>query len=332
MEQKKLLLVAISVGVFLVIAIGAAILVFGSGNSSPAMISSRPIAPGSSMMPELTASGLQVRPASSEIVTTAAGVPPVNGNPVIVVQSEAGPAAGNGNIGVNGNIIAGNNGVITNGNTGVISNTNTGAVNGNSGVFSGNTGAISGNAGAGSGGNSGVTSNNTGANTPVTSDRGNSSTVISVSRPSTTAVPDVPPANRQVSAARGPAGASSVQTTPAAPGTAPGAVSRSVTPSTPAPAASNVSPASKPAPRTYNDFWIQTGSFTTVSRAETVKDTLSSKGITSIIENRMLDGTAYYRVRVGPYTSKNEADYWLSLIQSIKGFENSQVWESQSVR
>jgi len=83
---------------------------------------------------------------------------------------------------------------------------------------------------------------------------------------------------------------------------------------------------------TYDDFWVQAGSFSTIARAEGVKDTLANKGITSIIENRVLDGTTYYRVRVGPYTSKNEADYWLGLIQSINGFESSQVWQSQSTR
>ncbi|MCL2479255.1 MAG: hypothetical protein FWF22_07120, partial [Treponema sp.] len=51
MEQKKLILVAISVGIFLVIAIGAAILVFGSSNTSPAMVSARAIPAGSPIFP-----------------------------------------------------------------------------------------------------------------------------------------------------------------------------------------------------------------------------------------------------------------------------------------
>ena len=63
-----------------------------------------------------------------------------------------------------------------------------------------------------------------------------------------------------------------------------------------------------------------------------MKESLASKGIASVIENRVMDGTTYYRVRVGPYTSKNEADYWLSLIKSINGFEDSQVRQTQSRR
>jgi DedD protein len=82
----------------------------------------------------------------------------------------------------------------------------------------------------------------------------------------------------------------------------------------------------------YNDFWVQAGSFTAKVRAENVKETLASKGITSIIENRDVNGATFFRVRIGPYTSQNEADHWLALIKSIKGFEDSQIWQSPSVR
>jgi DedD protein len=84
--------------------------------------------------------------------------------------------------------------------------------------------------------------------------------------------------------------------------------------------------------KVYNDYWVQTGAFSTIARAEGVKDTLSAKGIISIIENREVDGKTVFRVRVGPYTSQNEANYWLSLIKSISGFEDSQVRQTQSRR
>ena len=244
MEQKKLLLVAISVGVFLVIAIGAAILIFGSGNNTPGMVTSRPIQAGVSMYPELTVAGDnlppqmtvdEVRDDLSEIAAAPAdqSLPEINNNENLNAQT-------------------------------------------------------------------------------------NGSTVISVPRPSTAAVPDVAPSPRQTAPAR---------TTAAATASASAAPAPAASASTAAVAAS-----ARPAARTYNDFWVQTGSFSTVARAEGVKETLAGKGITSIIENREIEGTTYYRVRVGPYTSKNEADYWLSLIQSINGFEGSQVWQSQSVR
>jgi DedD protein len=37
-------------------------------------------------------------------------------------------------------------------------------------------------------------------------------------------------------------------------------------------------------------------------------------------------------VRVGPYTSQNEADYWLALIKSIDGFGESQIWQNNAFR
>ena len=133
-------------------------------------------------------------------------------------------------------------------------------------------------------------------------------TVISVPKPSSAAIPDAPPTKRVVSAP-----------TPR-----------------PAPVAAAPKPAAaaKPAPQTkiHNDFWVQTGAFSSIVKAEGVKETLASRGITSIIENRDVDGKTLFRVRVGPYTSKNEADYWLSLIKTIKGFEDSQIRQSQTRR
>jgi DedD protein len=79
-----------------------------------------------------------------------------------------------------------------------------------------------------------------------------------------------------------------------------------------------------------NDYWVQTGAFTAKIRAEDAKELLASKGIISIIENRQIDGQTWYRVRLGPYTSEKEANYWLALVQTINGFDKSQV--RQTVR
>jgi DedD protein len=42
-----------------------------------------------------------------------------------------------------------------------------------------------------------------------------------------------------------------------------------------------------------------------------------------------VDGRIWYRVRVGPYTSENEASYWLALVKAIDGFGESQVRSTQ---
>ena len=87
--------------------------------------------------------------------------------------------------------------------------------------------------------------------------------------------------------------------------------------------------AAKPA-KTYDNsnFWIQTGAFSTIKYAEGAKDYLAARGITSIIEDPVINGKTWYRVRVGPYTTRDEANYWLALVKSIDGFSASQVWET----
>jgi DedD protein len=67
-------------------------------------------------------------------------------------------------------------------------------------------------------------------------------------------------------------------------------------------------------------------------RAEDAKELLASKGFVSIIENREIDGRTWYRVRLGPYTSENEANYWLALVKSIDGFSDSQVRQTTRQR
>jgi DedD protein len=92
-----------------------------------------------------------------------------------------------------------------------------------------------------------------------------------------------------------------------------------------APAARTAAPA-----RTINDFWVQTGAFSAQIRAEDAREILASKGITSIIENREINGKIWYRVRLGPYTSEREANHWLGIVKLIDGFGNSQI--RQTVR
>ena len=125
---------------------------------------------------------------------------------------------------------------------------------------------------------------------------------------------------------------------------APRAVAVPDTPVRPAPRTTTARPAGRAdapketaratadAGKAHNNFWVQTGAFSTKIRAEGVKETLESKGITSIIENREINGKTWYRVRVGPYTSENEANYWLTLVKSIDGFADSQIRQSQSVQ
>jgi DedD protein len=138
---------------------------------------------------------------------------------------------------------------------------------------------------------------------------------ITVPAPRAAAVPDTPRPQRSDSPA---------QARPAARSEAPRTVQPRPAPAPIAAAKPQAAPRSETRP-VNNDYWIQTGAFSTQIRAEGAKESLADKGITSVIDNSNVNGRTWYRVRVGPYVSENEANYWLALVKSIDGFSNSQV-------
>jgi len=185
--------------------------------------------------------------------------------------------------------------------------------------------------------NSQAANNNTNRENPepaAAAGNGTEHTTIEVPRPTTAAVPDNPditpssPAGSVVTIA---------PAKPAAPAAAPAAAqpaaSRPAAAATPAqPAVSRPATATRqttPARTTY-DYWIQTGAYSSIVRAEDAKELLASKGLVSIIETRVIDGRNLYRVRLGPYTSEREAGYWLTLVKAVEGFGDSQI--RQTVR
>jgi len=136
-----------------------------------------------------------------------------------------------------------------------------------------------------------------------------------------------------------------------APLTAPAAPSAtSVTPPAqrPSPAASVQAPPETPHPRTVVvpprktqpavrtaakprqvrpgvDYWIQTGSYRSQSKADELISQLADKGLSGkVFSYDAHDGT-YYRVRIGPYTNHGEADKFLSIVKQIQGLETSYV-------
>jgi len=170
---------------------------------------------------------------------------------------------------------------------------------------------------------------------PIAIDKNNGdSLTIQILKPSTTAVPDSSNTSvsttvkTQTSTAAATATASTTATKSAA---SQSAKTQTSTASKSASTTKTTTASSgKTAEKTINDYWIQTGAYSSMVRAEDVKERLSSNGLTSIIENRIIDGKTFYRVRLGPYTSENEANYWLSLVKSIDNFGDSQV--RQTVR
>jgi len=157
---------------------------------------------------------------------------------------------------------------------------------------------------------------------PIAIDRNNGdSLTIQIPRPGTPAVQGIV----DISKAQTPAAVKPASTTQQ-----PAKTQASTVKQTASASKTTTASSGKTASKIINDYWIQTGAYSSMVRAEDVKERLSSNGLTSIIENREVDGRVLYRVRLGPYTSENEANYWLSLVKSIDNFGDSQV--RQTVR
>ncbi len=110
-----------------------------------------------------------------------------------------------------------------------------------------------------------------------------------------------------------------------APATAP------VTGTTKPAAASQAAPTSaKPAAKApttvkVSEYWIQAAAFTSRSRADDLQRELASKGLSTLITVKDLDGISWYRVRIGPYQSESEAKGWLKQILPISGCSEAYV-------
>ncbi|MDR0378034.1 MAG: SPOR domain-containing protein [Spirochaetaceae bacterium] len=330
MEKKKLLLVTISVGVFLVIVIGASIVVFSPRNPAPAVTAA--------VTPQLPI------PAGASGTLSADGLPGVAGSPV--PAPEGGSSTGGDQPFSQGQpaTMDPREMVINSDNYQSLQNPPASSFPAPENRASSTGGAVQPAGGEQNGGES---------TAPV---------VINVPRPQTAAVPNVSSSPRPspAPAARTNGGSRTSRTTdsssaskpasnagnsaapvtrPASQRSAPAAAgSTAAQPVVYAPAArpaasSAARSVSQPQSRGYDAYWVQTGSFPTKIQADKAKEILAGKGLTAIIENGDVKGELWYRVRIGPYTSQNEADYWLALIKEMNGepyidLASSIVWKS----
>ena len=73
-----------------------------------------------------------------------------------------------------------------------------------------------------------------------------------------------------------------------------------------------------------DQYWVQVASFTGKKNAEDARAALLEEKINSeIFTFKNTDNVVYYRLRVGPYTTKSEAEYWHSRIKLIPQFEGT---------
>ena len=76
---------------------------------------------------------------------------------------------------------------------------------------------------------------------------------------------------------------------------------------------------------TVTEYWIQAGSYKERSKAELLNNTLMEKGLPGRILTKDVKGETFYRVRIGPYLNKKEAEKFLVWVKALNGLDNSYI-------
>ncbi len=76
---------------------------------------------------------------------------------------------------------------------------------------------------------------------------------------------------------------------------------------------------------TEKAFWVQIFSSTDQSRAEDIQMKLAKQGMPAVIQVKRIDGILRYRVRLGAFSLRSEAEHYAAIIREIAGFGTSYV-------
>ena len=95
--------------------------------------------------------------------------------------------------------------------------------------------------------------------------------------------------------------------------------------------ASNNSTVEKPTEKIPDRFWVQAASYTSKKNADEARAILDENKIQcEVFTYTDSKNNLYYRLRVGPYTTKTEAEYWKNRIDSIELFKNNNTYVTNS--
>ncbi|MBR7064891.1 MAG: SPOR domain-containing protein [Treponema sp.] len=79
-------------------------------------------------------------------------------------------------------------------------------------------------------------------------------------------------------------------------------------------------------------YWVQAASYANKKGADTARTMLDTNKIPAdVFTYKDKQGKVFYRVRVGPYTTKSEAEYWRTRIAQIDDFKKTQSFVTQTV-
>ncbi|MCR4790285.1 MAG: SPOR domain-containing protein [Treponemataceae bacterium] len=95
--------------------------------------------------------------------------------------------------------------------------------------------------------------------------------------------------------------------------------------------AAAVNVAKNPAAKTVSMFWIQASAYSSKKNAEEARSALNAEKIPSeIFTYTDAKGKLFYRVRVGPYSTKTEAEYWQTRIKAMEKFADANCYITDS--
>ena len=93
------------------------------------------------------------------------------------------------------------------------------------------------------------------------------------------------------------------------------------------PVAKKVEKQSAPKEKGVTRYWVQVASYSNKKGAENARSILEENKIPSdIFTYTDTKNNLFYRVRIGPYTTKSEAEYWKTRIEEIDFFKTSQCY------
>ncbi len=86
-------------------------------------------------------------------------------------------------------------------------------------------------------------------------------------------------------------------------------------------------------PKPVDQYWVQAASFVSKANADKARLALIDQKIPAeVFTHSDDDGVTFYRVRVGPYTTKSEAEYWNSLIQTVGNFADAKSYVTNTAK
>lgn len=92
-------------------------------------------------------------------------------------------------------------------------------------------------------------------------------------------------------------------------------------------AAKQAAPKTAKKAATVTQFWVQAAAFTNKKSADDARMILDNNKIPAdVFTYKDNKGRMFYRVRIGPYTTKSEAEYWRTRIVQIAEFTNTQSY------